>query len=187
ITSSLPAEGKSFIAAHLAQSFARHPDSRALLIDADLRAPRLHLALGAPNRPGLTNYLRSEADEFSVIQMDAQQGFGFIPAGDPAPDAGDLIVGGRLKKLLDLLTPVFNWVILDSPPTLAVHDASLLADLCDGVVLVVKAGETSYEDAIKASSGLRKENLLGVVLNQTEKQDFYGSYYYSRKPGDDLK
>jgi|SRR5579864_3561154 len=179
ITSSAPAEGKSFVAANLAQSFARGHDCRVLLIDADMRISRLHVALGVPKIPGLTNYLRGETDEISVIQIDAQKGFGFIPAGEAVADPSELILGGRMKNLLDLVTPAFDWVILDSPPALAVHDASLLADLCDGVLFVVKAGETSDGDAVKASSEFQGKNLLGVVLNQVEKADLYEDYYYS--------
>ena len=183
VTSSGPAEGKSFVAANLAQSFARGLNCRVLLIDADMRLSRLHVALGAPKTPGLTNYLRSETDEISVIQIDAQKGFGFIPAGDAVADPGELILGGRMKDLLELVTPAFDWVILDSPPALAVHDASVLADLCDGVLFVVKAGETDYEDAVKASSEFEGKNLLGVVLNQVEKDDLREDYYYSSEYG----
>jgi len=187
ITSSVPGEGKTFIASNLARSFARHADSRVLLIDGDLRVSRLHSALGAPRTPGLTDYLRGEIDEFSVVQLDPQKGFAFIPGGDVVADAGELIFGGRMKKLLDTLAPAFEWVILDSPPTLAVHDASLLADLCDGVIFVVKAGETRHADTMKAASEFLQKNLLGVVLNQTEKSDFYGSYYYSGALGSHRK
>jgi capsular exopolysaccharide synthesis family protein len=187
ITSSVPAEGKSFVAANLAQSLARQPKSRVLLIDADLRISQLHYLLGAPNKPGLTDYLRGETDEISIIQMDTKQGFSFIPAGDGVADPSELILGGRMKKLLDLVTPAFNWVILDSPPALAVHDASVLADLCDGVLFVVKAGETTYENAVKASAEFRQKNLLGVVLNQVDKNDFYGTYHYSSAYGSEPK
>lgn len=185
ITSSTPAEGKSFVAANLAQSFARGPDSRVLLIDADMRLSQLHITLGAPKTPGLTNYLRGETNETSVIQIDAQKGFGFIPAGDVIADPGELILGGRMKNLLDRLTPAFDWVILDSPPALAVHDASLLADLCDGVLFVVKAGETSHDDALKASSEFQEKNLLGVVLNQVERADLYENHYYRGRYSDE--
>lgn len=184
ITSSAPAEGKSFVAANLAQSLARGHDCRVLLIDADMRLSRLHVALGAPKTPGLTDYLRGETDEFSLIQIDVQRGFGFMPAGDPVGDPSELILGGRMKSLLDVIAPAFDWVILDSPPALAVHDASLLADLCDGVLFVVKAGKTSNGDAVKASSEFQQKNLLGVVLNQVEKADLYENYYYSGEYGD---
>ncbi len=83
-----------------------------------------------------------------------------------------------MKRLLRQVTPLFDWIILDSPPALPVHDASILADLCDGVLFVVRAGQTDYEMAEKASSEFRDKNLLGVVLNCVEKGDSYGSYYY---------
>ena len=83
-----------------------------------------------------------------------------------------------MKHLLEVVTPVFDWLVLDSPPALPVHDASLLADLCDGVLFVVRAGATSFEIAEKASSEFRDKNLLGVVLNRVEKHESYGGYYY---------
>jgi protein-tyrosine kinase len=177
VTSSVPAEGKTFVAANLAQSFVRQPDRRVLLIDADLRASSLHQALGAPCTPGLTEYLRGEADEFEVIQKGSDDNLCLIPGGAEVTNPSELLLGDRMKKLLDLVTPVFDWIILDSPPTLAVHDASSLADLCDGVLFVVKAGETDYQLAKKASSEFLKKNLLGVVLNGVEKDAYYGGYY----------
>jgi protein-tyrosine kinase len=187
VSSSVPAEGKSFIASNLAQSIAYQQESRVLLIDADLRASRLHLALGAPKSPGLTNCLRGETDAFSVIQIAAQKNFAFVPAGDLVSDPSELILGGQMKKFLDRVTPAFDWVILDSPPALAVHDASLLADLCDGVLFVIKAGGADFESAIKASSEFQSKNLLGVVLNQVEPADMYTSYSYYQYGGEKPK
>jgi len=188
ITSSLPAEGKTFVAANLAQSFVRQPDQRVLLIDADLRASRLHLALGAPGRPGLTDYLRGEADEFAVIQRGLEGNLFFIPGGSEVSNPSELLLNDRMKRLLDLFTPVFDWIIMDSPPALPVHDASMLADLCDGVLFVVRAGSTNHELAEKASLEFQNKNLLGVVLNRVDKEDAYGSYYYGYpSPGEKLK
>jgi protein-tyrosine kinase len=179
VTSSVAAEGKTFVAANLAQSIVRQPDRRVLLIDADLRASRLHQALGAPCTPGLTEYLRGEADEFAVIQKGSEDNLCFIPGGAEVTNPSELLLGDRMKKLLDLVTPVFDWIILDSPPALVVHDASSLADLCDGVLFVVKAGETDHQVAEKASSEFLKKNLLGVVLNNAENIASYGDYYSS--------
>ncbi len=178
ITSSLPAEGKTFVAANLAQSIVRQPDRRVLLIDADLRASKLHVALGAPGTPGLTDYLRGEADEFSVIQKSPDSNLCLIPGGHEVSNPSELLLSERLKHLLDLVTPLFDWVILDSPPALPVHDASMLADLCDGTLFVVHAGVTDYEVADKAASEFREKNLLGVVLNRLDKMDSSGTYYY---------
>ena len=178
VTSSIPAEGKTFVAANLASSIVRQHDRRVLLIDADLRASRLHLVLGAPMNPGLTDYLRGEVDEFAAIQQGPEGNLFFIPGGSLVSNPSELLLGERMKRLLEKVTPLFDWIILDSPPALPVHDASTLADLCDGVLFVVRAGQTDCEMAEKASSEFREKNLLGVVLNGVEKGDSYGTYYY---------
>jgi protein-tyrosine kinase len=178
VTSSIPAEGKTFVAANLAQSIVRQNDRRVLLIDADLRASRLHTIMGAPSTPGLTDYLRGEADEFQVIQRGLEGNLCFIPGGSLVSNPSELLLSERMKGLLDLATPIFDWIILDSPPALPVHDASMLADLCDGVLFVVRAGYTEFEMAEKASAEFRDKNLLGVVLNYVEKSETYGDYYY---------
>jgi protein-tyrosine kinase len=179
VTSSVPAEGKSFIASNLAQSFVRQADRRVLLIDADLRAPRLHTAFGAPSTPGLTEYLRGEANEFQVIQQGTDKNLCFIPYGSESSDPSELLSHERMRRLLELMSPTFDWVILDSPPVLPVHDASILADLCDGVLFVVRAGSTESVLVEKAVSEFRQKNLLGVVLNGTSRADSYGGYYYN--------
>jgi capsular exopolysaccharide synthesis family protein len=177
ITSSVPAEGKTFVAANLAQSIVRQPDRRVLLIDADLRASRLHLALGAPSTPGLTDYLRGEADEFAIIQSGPDENLCFIPGGNEVSNPSELLLGERMRHLLDVVTPMFDFVILDSPPATPVHDPSVLSDLCDGVLFVVRAGVTDFEVAEKAVAEFREKNLLGVVLNAAERKAAYGQYY----------
>jgi len=177
ITSSVKAEGKTFVAGNLAYSIVRQPDRRVLLIDADLRVSRLHQLLGAPGGPGLSDYLTGEADEYAVTQNPTGGNLFFIPGGSQVSNPSELLLSGRMKNLLDLVTPIFDWIILDSPPALPVHDASVLADLCDGVLFVVRAGETDYKLAERACSEFAKKNLLGVVLNGAEKEDSYGGYY----------
>jgi protein-tyrosine kinase len=178
ITSSVPEEGKTFVTANLAQSFARQPECRVLLIDADLRASRLHLALGAPEQPGLSEYLQGEADESQVTQVGAEGNLCLIPGGRSVPNPSELLHSERMKLLLDKMSGLFDWILLDSPPSLAVHDASVLADICDGVLFVVRAGRTPHEVAEKASAEFREKNLLGIVLNRVEKNEKYGGYYY---------
>jgi capsular exopolysaccharide synthesis family protein len=178
ITSGLPGEGKTFVTTNLAQSFVRQTDRRTLLIDGDLRASRLHRLLGAPDKPGLTDYLRGEADEFQITQVGPSGNLCLIPGGQEVTNPSELLHGERMRHLLERMSQVFDWVILDSPPAIAVHDASMLADMCDGVIFVVRAGSTDFEIAAKASSEFRDKNLLGVVLNRVEKGDAYGDYYY---------
>ena len=177
ITSSVPAEGKTFVAANLAQSIIRQPNRRVLLIDADLRASRLHVALGAPSTPGLTDYLRGEADEFAIIQSGPDENLCFIPGGNEVSNPSELLPSDRMRHLLDIVTPMFDFVIVDSPPATPVHDPSLLADLCDGVLFVVRAGVTDFEVAEKAVAEFEDKNLLGVVLNGAEREAAYGQYY----------
>ncbi len=178
ITSSLPAEGKTFIAANLAQSFTRQADKKVLLIDADLRASRLNLMLGAPGKPGLSDYLRGDVEDFQVTQVGPDGNLCLIPGGREVENPSELLHSERMKLLLDKMATLFDWVILDSPPALAVHDASILADMTDGVLFVVRAGATNYQLAEKAASEFAEKNLLGVVLNRAEKHDTYGGYYY---------
>jgi protein-tyrosine kinase len=180
ITSSVPAEGKTFVTNNLAQAIVRQPDRRALIIDADLRCARLHIPLGAPAAPGLTDYLRGEADEMSIIQHGLEGNLCFIPGGNEVTNPSELLSNGQLKKLLDRLGPVFDWVLLDSPPCVPVADASILADLCDGVLLVVKAGSTPSEVAQRACQELSGRNVVGVVLNAADESELYGSAYYQR-------
>jgi protein-tyrosine kinase len=181
ITSGLAGEGKTFVASNLAQSIVQQPERRVLLIDADLRAPRLHSAFGTSRFPGLTDYLRGEADECGVIQKGMAENLCLIPAGTPASKPSELLLGERLKALLELLTPLFDWIIIDSPPTLPVHDASILAGMSDGVLLVLQAGVTHIAAAEKAAAEFKTKNLLGVIFNQVKDAEPYGNYNYPYK------
>jgi len=187
VTSSVPAEGKTFVAANLAQSIVRQPDRKVLLIDADLRASRLHQVLGAPRTPGLADYLRGDADEFKVVQKGTDASLCLIAGGSEVPNPSELLLNDRMKRLLEIMTPIFDWIIIDTPPALPVHDASMMADLCDGVLFVVRAGATDHEMAAKAAAEFQEKNLLGVVLNRVEGDAGYGGYYYSYPSGEEGK
>jgi protein-tyrosine kinase len=179
VTSSVPAEGKTFVTNNLAQAIVRQPDRRALIIDADLRCSRMHVPLGAPASPGLTDYLRGEVDELAIIQHGLEGNLCFIPGGNAVTNPSELLSNGRMKVLLDRVMPVFDWVILDSAPLLPVADSSLLADLVDGALLVVRAGQTPVETAQRACQELQGRNIVGVVLNAVGPQHAYGAYYSS--------
>jgi protein-tyrosine kinase len=178
VTSSVPEEGKTFVTANLAQSFARQPGCRVLLIDGDLRASRLHIPFSAPGLPGLSDYLSGEVDEAQITQVGAEGNLCLIPGGRSVPNPSELLHCERMKLLLDRMSHIFDWILLDSPPSLAVHDASILADVCDGVLFVVRAGRTEFDVAERALAEFRERNLLGVVLNRVEKSESYGGYYY---------
>jgi len=179
ITSPLPSEGKTFVTSNLAHAFVRQHERRAVIIDADLRHPQLHAVLGAPSTPGLADYLSGEAHELSILQRGPKDNLYFIPSGKPVQNPAELIANGELKVLLDRLAPLFDWILLDSPPALPVSDPSVLAKMCDGVLLVVRAGVTPFDLAQKARQEFEENSLLGVVLNVVARRDIYGGYYYS--------
>lgn len=178
ITSALPKEGKSFVAANLAQVLVRQQGRRVLLIDADLRAARLHLALGTSATPGISEYLLGEADERSIVQRGSMENLFLIPSGRAASNPAELVANGRLKTLLSRVEPLFDWIVIDSPPVIPVSDAGLLAKYCDGVLLVVRSGVTPFDVARKARDEFGDKN-VGVVLNAIDAgSSAYPPYYY---------
>ncbi len=178
ITSALPREGKTLVSMNLAQVIARQRERRVLLIDADMREPRMHLWLGTPSAPGLSDYLAGDVDEFGAIQRGQLENLFFVPAGKAVSNPSELIANGRLRLVLQRLAPAFDWIILDSPPVLPVSDAKLLAESCDGVLVVIQAGSTPSDLAQKACQEFRDKRLLGVVLNRVKPGHGYNSYYY---------
>jgi capsular exopolysaccharide synthesis family protein len=179
VTSALPKEGKSFTACNLAQVMVRQHGRRVLLIDADLRGPRLHQMLGTTSSPGLSDYLRGESDEFTIMQRGPMENLFFIPAGPEITDPAELVANGRLKFLLQRVEALFDWIIIDSPPAVPVSDASLLAKACDGVLMVVRSNATPVDMARKARQEFPDQALIGVVLNGTSAESApYTRYYY---------
>jgi len=179
VTSALPKEGKSFTAANLAQVMVRQHGRRVLLIDADLRAPRLHIMLGTTAGPGLSEYLQGKNDEFSIMQRGNRENLFFIPSGTGLEDPAEMVGNGRLKMLLQRVEPLFDWIIIDSPPAIPVSDATVLSKACDGVLMVVRSNATPSEIARKARTEFPDESLVGIVLNGTSKDAApYARYYY---------
>jgi protein-tyrosine kinase len=134
VTSAWPKEGKSFVSANLTQAMAGEHGRRALLIDADLGGAKLHTTLGTRSSPGLAEYLRGESDEFAVVQRGPMKNLFFIPAGEADANPAQLLAHGRLRVLLERLEPLFDWIMIDSPPEVPVADEVLLSSYCDGVL-----------------------------------------------------
>jgi len=179
VTSALPADGKTFVTINLGQMIVRQPNRRVLIIDADLRRSQMHTALGAPPSPGVTDYLKGTASELDIIQRGPVENFYFIPGGSEDQHPAELLANGRMKLLLDRLAPLFDWILVDSPPALPVADGTQLAGFCDGVLLVVHAGRTPFDMAQRARDEFRDRRILGVVMNRVSRGDAYSSYYYS--------
>lgn len=183
VTSALPKEGKSFTSANLAQVLVRQHGRRVLLVDGDLRGPRLHLMLGTSPGPGLSDYLQGKNDEFSIMQRGPVEGLFFVPSGTAIDDPSELVGNGRLKMLLQRVEALFDWIIIDSPPAVPVSDASVLAKVCEGVLLVVRSNSTPFDAARKARQEFADQVLVGVVLNGTRDDVTpYARYYYEAYP-----
>jgi capsular exopolysaccharide synthesis family protein len=159
----------------------RQQGRRALLIDGDLRAARLHAALGTPATPGLSDYLLGEADEFGIMQRGAMENLFFVPAGRSTPNPAELVASGRLQLFLSRIEPLFDWIIIDTPPVIPVSDAGIMANHCDGVLMVVRSNVTPSDVARKARGEFDDKLMLGVVLNghkhgRASYGDYYGTY-----------
>jgi capsular exopolysaccharide synthesis family protein len=178
VASALPQEGKSFTAANLAQVLVRQHGRRVLLIDADLRGPRLHMILGTTASPGLSEYLQGTSDEFSIMQRGSMENLFFIPSGQRISDPSELVANGRLKLLLQRVEALFDWIIVDSPPAVPVSDASVLAKACDGVLMVVRCNATPSDLARQARMEFPDQALVGVVLNGTNHESSPYTRYY---------
>jgi protein-tyrosine kinase len=184
VTSALPKEGKSFVAANLAQVLVRQHGRRALLIDADLRNPGMHRHLGAAQSPGLADYLLGECDEFAALQRGPMENLFFMPAGRIVPSAPELLANGRLKLFLQRVEPLFDWIIMDTSPVIPVSDATLVAGSCDGILMVVRSNSTPSDLAKRAREEFPDKLLLGVVLNGASAgKHAHSKYYYGEAVG----
>ena len=189
VSSALPAEGKTFVSANLSQTLARQHGRRVVLLDCDLRRARLHESFGTRCEPGVSDYLRGDADEYSILQRGSMENLVFIPGGRSISNPAELIGNGKLEVLVKRLSELFDWVIIDSPPAVPVADASLIGRFCDGILLVVLAAKTPSDLVQRARQEFRNMPLLGVVLNRVQAGSTYVSYYYGAygKPGEKAK
>ena len=177
ISSAMSGEGRSFVAANLAHALVQQPDKRVLLIDGDMRKPSLHNLLGTSAQPGLTEYLAGAVDASTIIQRGPIRGLFFIPSGAPTADSAELLANGRLKSLIERAAR-FDWIVIDSPPTNSICDASIMAEACDGVLLVVEATKTPSALAEKAIQQFVGRPILGAVVNRS---DLFRSYRKSAR------
>src|ERR1700733_10031603 len=177
VTSALPKEGKSFVAANLAQVLVRQHGRRVLVIDADLRNPGMHRHLGAVQSPGLGDFLMGECDEFAALQRGPMENLFFMPAGKAASSAPELLSNGRLKLFLQRVEPFFDWIIIDTSPVIPVSDATLVAKFCEGILMVVRSNVTPSDMARRAREEFPDKLLLGVVLNGAPAGE-QSKYYY---------
>ncbi len=183
VTSMTKSEGKTVTITNLARMLAQSK-KKVVIIDCDLRRPRMHSLLKMPNDVGLSSYLTGNIDECTLIEV-PDEIISLVPSGPIPPDPSELLGSERMGSLIKELEQQFDFVLLDSPPIGAVTDSLTLSQYVDGTILVVKAGSTTIE---MLESGIRKmrdinARILGVVLNrvriaeQSAYQYGYTTYY----------
>ncbi len=179
VTSTRPSEGKSVVAANLAIGFA-NSGQRVLLIDGDLRRPKLHEAFKVRQQPGLSNLLVGNTKASEAVVKTSTPGLWLLPAGKIPPNPAELLGSRRFQDFLASLGEHFQFVVLDSPPVMAVADASVLSHRATSVIFVVGAEMTSRHAAATAVQQLLKARarVIGAVLNRADVTR--NPYYYSK-------
>lgn len=181
VTSSLQSEGKSLNALNLAISLGQ-TDQKVLLIDADMRRPRLARLLNLSAPAGLSNLLMDFGVMDVAIFKHEEYGIDVILSGDIPPNPAELLASGRIAKLLTLLREQYDYIIIDTPPVDLVIDSTVLAPLCDGVLFVVRIGQSERGAVIHAMEQLAyvKASVIGFVFNgvTAETGTGYGKYRY---------
>lgn len=188
VTSAIQSEGKSFVSANLGIGIAHDLHLHALLVDCDLRKPTLSPMFGCDEKRGISDYLIGREDISSFLVQTELDKLYLIPGGTIPENPAEIIGSRRMASLVEELKARYDdrFIIFDSTPLLATAEPGVLSKLVDGIIIVVRAGETPRETVQQALSSLDKEKIVGVVLNQVEfkslalfKRYFGSNGYYS--------
>lgn len=184
VTSAMASEGKTLTATNLALTLSESYQRRVLLIDADLRRPRMREMFALPAGQGLTDSLTTTREGRLPVHQVTQH-LWVLAAGRVVPDPMGMLASPEMKQLLDDARDSFDWVVVDTPPIAILPDANLLAAMIDTTLLVVSAESTPYPMVQRAAQAIGPNRILGVVLNRAEKAgmpvyNYYGHAGYSR-------
>lgn len=178
MASAVAGEGKSLTSSNLALTFSESYNRQVLLIDGDLRRPSLHTVFGLPASPGLSEGLAHANDgQLSLHRVSSR--LSVLTAGQSTSDPMGALVSNRMARLVDEARQAFDWVVVDTPPIGLLSDASLLSQMVDGAILVVKAGSTPYDLVQRAIVALGRDRILGVVLNRADAPNAAGYKYHA--------
>jgi capsular exopolysaccharide synthesis family protein len=188
LTSPCPGEGKTVTTVNLGMALAQS-EQMVLVVDADLRKGRCHKLVNVPNQNGLVNVLTGQIGLRSSIKETAVRNFFVLPRGVLPPNPADLLMSHKMNEVIEELRRSFDFVLIDSPPAIAVSDAAVVSSLCDGVLLVFHAQKTSAHAARQAVERLDSigATMLGVILNgvdirnpdYVDYRSYYPTYYAS--------
>ena len=183
VTSTGPGEGKTLVSSNLAAALAQ-ADQRTLIIDCDMRRPRIHEVFGGAQEPGISNVLVGTSELKEVIRKTAAPNLSLVAAGHIPPNPAELLGSPRFKELIRTLRTQYDWIIIDAPPVMAVTDAAVIGHNATGVVFVVGAEMTSRRHAAVAIEQLAaaKSHFIGAVLNRAnvQRHGYYYSTYYRK-------
>lgn len=180
VTSSGPKEGKSTSISNLAITFSQM-GTKTLLIDSDLRRPMLHKLFGMEKQSGLTNILVGKDDlDHAIKNVKNLPDLDILTCGILPPNPAELLGSAQMKQLLAEAKSKYGMVLVDTPPIIAVTDSSVLSTMVDGVILVIRSGQSKREAVIHAIEQLNRVEapILGALLNGIQASNVYGSYYY---------
>ncbi len=177
VTSSGPAEGKSLTTANLAIVFAQQGNN-VLLVDADLRKPTVHYTFRTQNTVGLSNYLIGDKQLEEITNETHIDNLDTVSCGPIPPNPSELLGSKAMKQLLKDCRPKYDMVIFDTPPVLAVTDAQIISNICDGALLVVRNKQAEIDQVKRAKEMLEQSNgrILGTLLNDVDRKN--QNYYY---------
>lgn len=179
VTSSIPVEGKTIVAANLAGSFAQ-AGKKVLIMDCDLRKPRIHNVFESDKFPGLSDYLFTNVTLEDITKRTPMDNLYYISSGTIPPNPSELLGSVQMKQFINKLKDIYDIVIVDSPPFITVTDSEILYNITDGTILVCQANKTPAEAFWKTYDRLSKKyphHLLGCVLNNFNFKSSYGYYY----------
>ncbi len=181
VTSANPGEGKTTTVANLAAALA-HNGAKVLAVDGDLRRPTLHLHFGLQKTPGLSDLLVGKSSASQAIQTTRINGLQVLACGYQPPNPAELLGSPMMKQVAEALRSHYEWILIDSPPLLAMADTPVLASVVEGVVLVLSADSTTRPSVMRALDQLHSVGgkVVGVVLNRVnlERNSYYYSQYY---------
>jgi len=184
VTSALPGEGKSFVSSNLALTIAQNIDQHVLLIDCDMRRPTIHKLFGYENVPGLSNYLTGEQALSDLLIKTGNNHLSILPGGPIPPNPAELLSSNRMIAMLREVRARYadRYIIIDSPPPHLTAESKALAQFVDGIILVLKLGQTDRDLVSELVGKFQKEKILGVVANWLNRRStvFYGSGKYTK-------